>query len=71
MLESQLRQNGLNVDSGSLSFSLNQGNNQRSAFAGGGQSFANTVNAAPEADATPANTTTTVVSVRDGLDIRI
>ena len=71
VLENQLRQNGLNVDSGSLSFSLNQGNNQRSGFAGNDQAFANAFNAAPEPEVAATNTTTTVVNVRDGVDIRI
>lgn len=69
VLENQLRQSGLNVDSNSLSFSLGNGNNQRSAFAGAGQSFANAFDAAPEAEATA--TATTVVNLRDGVDIRI
>ena len=71
LLEGQLRQSGLNVDSGSLNFSLNQGNNQRSGFAGNDQAFANAIKAAPEVETAATNTTTTVVSLRDGVDIRI
>jgi len=71
LLEGQLRQSGLNVDSGSLNFSLNQGNNQRSGFAGNDQAFANAIKAVPEVETAATNTTTTVVSLRDGVDIRI
>ena len=70
LLESQLRQSGLNVDSNSLSFSLGGGNNQRSGFAGAGQPFANVLEGTPEAEVNAA-TTTTIVNVRDGVDIRI
>ena len=70
VLESQLRQSGLNVDSGSLSFSLGGGNNRGAAFADAQQTFRGNA----DATAAPTETVTTnstIVTVRDGLDIRI
>ncbi|MBI1210404.1 MAG: hypothetical protein GC190_02995 [Alphaproteobacteria bacterium] len=67
VLENQLRSSGFNVDSGSLNFSLGGGSNQQSAFAE--PKFGGTFTTTPEAEQIAA--TTTVVNVRDGLDIRI
>ncbi len=70
LLEQQLRQSGLNVDSNSLSFSLGGGNGQRQAQANTtGQGFAQALDFAPEIE--PTKTTSAIVSLRDGVDIRI
>jgi flagellar hook-length control protein FliK len=70
VLENQLRQSGLNVDSNSLSFSLGGGgNNQRSGFAGAMPNFSAGPGLAAEPDPAPA--TAALLSVRDGVDIKI
>ena len=69
LLESQLRQSGLNVDSNSLNFSLGGGSGQRQAFADNGQSFVRSLASEPEFK--PIATANAVVSLRDGVDIRI
>ena len=69
VLENQLRQTGLNVDSNSLNFSLGQGNGGRQAFAEGHQPFARALDFAPELEAT--KTASAIVTLRDGVDIRI
>jgi flagellar hook-length control protein FliK len=69
VLENQLRQSGLNVDSNSLSFSLGGGNNQRSGFAGSMPNFSAGPGLAAEPDTAPA--AATLLSVRDGVDIKI
>ena len=69
VLENQLRQSGLNVDSNSLSFSLGGGGNQRSGFAGAMPSFSAGPGLAAEPETAAA--ATTVLTVRDGVDIKI
>jgi flagellar hook-length control protein FliK len=71
VLENQLRQSGLNVDSGSLNFSLGGGNNQRSAFSGAMQNFGATFDPTADTDTIASPTSTAILSVRDGVDIRI
>ena len=69
VLENQLRQSGLSVDSNSLNFSLGNGNGNRQAFADSHQPFARALDFAPELEAT--KTATAIVTMRDGVDIRI
>jgi len=69
LLEGQLRQSGLNVDSNSLSFSLGGGNGRHQALANGAHGFANALDVAPEIEA--LKTTAALVTARDGVDIRI
>ena len=69
VLENQLRQSGLNVDSNSLSFSLGGGGNQRSGFAGAMPNFSAGPGLAAEPETAAA--ATTVLTVRDGVDIKI
>ncbi len=69
LLEGQLRQSGLNVDSNSLNFSLGSGNDHRQTLANGAHGFAQALDIVPEIE--PIKTATAIVSLRDGVDIRI